>query len=366
MYRIPWGINLLHDPTAGTCQGGLEVALAFGGFGGFNLAVQAVFVDVAFDGFEDAEGSGEVRVVELGKERCVEGIIVLGIVDEQVVFGDAIFPDGDDFGVDAVEADAAVLFLAENKGLPFLEVEDLIVPDAAAVDAFPYVFIKDDAVLEDLDEAGAFVGLGGLEGFDHVLGVGVDGAGEECGFCTECELHGVDRVVEGAHGGGLGLHPDTGGGAVLAFGEAVDAVVEEEDIDVEVTAENVEEVVPADAEAIPVPGNHPDGEVGVGDFDASSHCGRAAVDGVEAVGFHVIGETAGASDPAEDNELLLWDAEVRKGFLDGVEDGVIPASGAPADVVLGDEILFGKGGWGFEGFLAHGLVGRSVDCGFWI
>ena len=67
----------------------------------------------------------------------------------------------------------------------------------------------------------------------------------------------VERVVDRADRRRLGDLADLRGRRVLALGQAVDAVVEEQDVDVDVAAQHVDQVVAADARAVAVAGDHP-------------------------------------------------------------------------------------------------------------
>ena len=101
--------------------------------------------------------------------------------------------------------------------------------------------------------------LGLQKDFRHVLGVGVHGAGEEGGAGTETNSGGQKGIVDGTHGGGLGDGSDLGGGGILALGQAVDFIVEEDDIDIDIAADGVDEVIAADGKPITVPSDNPDG-----------------------------------------------------------------------------------------------------------
>src|SRR5262249_40669749 len=68
---------------------------------------------------------------------------------------------------------------------------------------------------------------------------------------------------------------------------------------------------------------------------------RPAVDGVKAIGVHVVREPARAADPGDEDDVLLGDAEVGHRLLHGAQDGVVTASRAPPDVLVGLEILLG-------------------------
>ena len=105
--------------------------------------------------------------------------------------------------------------------------------------------------------------LGG--GHHDVLGVleeDVDAACEEGAACAEDELGGDEGVLGGAVGGGLGDGAAVGGGGVLALGESVDLVVEQQDVEVDVAAYGVDEVVASDCEAVAVAAYLPDAEFG--------------------------------------------------------------------------------------------------------
>jgi hypothetical protein len=81
-------------------------------------------------------------------------------------------------------------------------------------------------------------------------------------------------------------------------------------------------------------------------LDALGDRQRAAVDAVEAVRLHVVGEAARAADPGDEHRLLGTQALVAAKALHGSEDGVVAAAGAPARhaalVVLEPEVLFAE------------------------
>ena len=98
-------------------------------------------------------------------------------------------------------------------------------------------------------------------------------------------------------------------------------------------------MVAADAEAVAVAGDDEDGELGAGGLEAGRDGGGAAVDGVEAIGVDVVGEAAGAADPADEDDLLTGNAEAGQGLLHLGEDGVVPAARTPANFLVRNEVL---------------------------
>ena len=153
------------------------------------------------------------------------------------------------------------------------------------------------------------------------------------------KAHGLIGPVGRAHRRRLGHLPELAGRRVLALGEPVDPVVEEQDREVHVPPEDVEHVVAADGEAVAVPGHHEDLEVRARQAEAGRDGRRPAVDRVEPVGVHVVREPARAADPGDEDDVLPGDAEVGHHLLDGRQDRVVPAARAPADVLVGLEVL---------------------------
>src|SRR6185295_14329108 len=180
----------------------------------------------------------------------------------------------------------------------------------------------------------------------QVLGVDVDRAGDERRLRRQRQRDRVDRLVDRAVGGRLVHLAQLAGGRVLALGEAVDPVVEQQDLDVHVPAQRVDQVVAADRQRVAVAGGHPHLELGVGDPDAGGHRRSAPVDRVEAVGVDVVREAAGAADARHHHHLVLRESQLREDLLRGVQDRVVPAAGAPADLLVALEVLLGVDGTG--------------------
>src|SRR2546422_4132758 len=116
-------------------------------------------------------------------------------------------------------------------------------------------------------------------------------------------------------------------------------VVEEQDRDVHVPPERVQHVVAADREPVAVPRHDEHLEIRARQPEPGGDGRRAAVDRMEPVGVHVVREAARAADPRDEDDVLLGDAEVRHRLLHRREDRVVPAPGAPPDVLIGLEVL---------------------------
>jgi hypothetical protein len=126
---------------------------------------------------------------------------------------------------------------------------------------------------------------------------------------------------------------------VLALGEPVDAVVEQQDRDVDVPSQRVDQVVPADRERVAVAGDDPHREVGPRRGEAGRDRRSPSVDRVHAERLDVVREAGGAADPRDEDEVLAGHAELRQEGLDAREDRVVAAARAPAHLLVGLEVL---------------------------
>jgi hypothetical protein len=84
-----------------------------------------------------------------------------------------------------------------------------------------------------------------------------------------------------------------------------DPVVEHDDLDPDVAAQGVDQMVAADRHGIAVAGGDPHLQIGPRNLDAGSYGRRPAMYRVKAKGIHVVGETARTADPRHHHELLL-------------------------------------------------------------
>ena len=235
--------------------------------------------------------------------------------------------------------DAALALDAEADPLAVLEVDP--VPLLLAHDVERAVVV-DVAVLEDLDECRPAVPRRRAEDVREALLVGVDRARDERRLCADRHRERVEGMVERAERSRLRDLPELGRRRVLPLREPVDAVVEEEDLQVHVAAQRVDEVVPADRERVAVAGDDPHGEVGPRHGEAGRDRGRATVDRVHPVRLHVVREPGGAADAGDEDDPLALEPELGHEALHDVEDRVVAAAGAPAHFLVGLEVLRGQ------------------------
>ena len=125
----------------------------------------------------------------------------------------------------------------------------------------------------------------------------------------------------------------------MALGQAVDPVVEQQDLEIHVASQGVDEVVATDGQGVAVAGDDPDGQVGAADGQSGGDGGCAAVDRMQSVGVQVVRESTGAADPGDEDDVLATQSQTRQEPLDGGEYRVVAAPWAPADFLVALELL---------------------------
>ncbi|MPM27536.1 hypothetical protein SDC9_74048 [bioreactor metagenome] len=276
---------------------------------------------------------------QAGEGEGVRRVVEVGVVDDDVLrgdvgtFGDAQRPGGPvpDHGQVAADAEDDLLAVAER--------DDRLGRLLATLQRVERTVVEDRAVLVDLHQRRAAVRGSRLQHLAEVLAVGVDRAGDEGRLGAERQRHRVERLVERPHRRRLGDLAQLRGRRVLALGQPVDPVVEQQDGDVDVAAQRMQQVVAADRQRVPVAGDHEHRQVLPGRRDAGGDRRGAAMDRVHAVRVDVVGEPRRAADAGDDHGVLALDAELGHEALEGGEHGVVTAAGTPADLLVGDEVL---------------------------
>ena len=246
------------------------------------------------------------------------------------------------FRLEAVQANPVLHLLAEADGLPVFEVDHLVLADIPASEGIERAVVEDVAVLEDFHERNALVLRGGVERLAEVLDIAINGPGNESRAGSQGNPDWVEGPLRRPVWGRLRDLAHLRGGRELALREPVDAVIEENDVQVHVAAHGVQQMVAADAQPVAVACNDKDRQFWARSLEASREGEGAAVDAVEAVSLHVVRKTAGAANAADEDNVFARDLELRQHLLHLGEDGVVPATGAPAHFLVRCEVFAGE------------------------
>src|SRR5713226_5715887 len=102
------------------------------------------------------------------------------------------------------------------------------------------------------------------------------------------------------------------------------------------------QMVAANRKAVAIARNNPYIQLWSGHLQPSCNRRCAAMDRMEAVSVHVVGEAARTSDAGNEHGVVARHTQLRHYFLHRSQDRVVTASGTPAYFLVGDEILAGK------------------------
>ena len=138
----------------------------------------------------------------------------------------------------------------------------------------------------------------------------IDAAGKECAASAKHEFGRDEWVFNSAVGRRFRHKTAVACGGILPLGEAVDFVVEQHDVDVDIAAHSVDEVVATDGETIAVARDLPHCHVGIGNFVACGNRCGASVDGVEAISVHVVGEARATTDTGDNGSVARSDSHL--------------------------------------------------------
>jgi len=230
----------------------------------FNDLHEAVVEGRGFHVADDADGDGEMRRHHVCQHHVDTRVFGGLVVDENVLLGDAVLANLHHFKLVAIEADTFVAVLTEDKRLAVDALHLHVVADVLAGNIFVHAVGENHAVLQDLSHGDAVVLIRLPEDFAQLLGVDIHATGKEGSLGTDGEFARIERILVCALRRSLGLRATEGTGRELTLGHTVDTVIEQNQVDVDVTTAGVDEVVATDGGAVAVAGDHPYAEVRVG------------------------------------------------------------------------------------------------------
>ncbi len=346
-------IGLFDRPSGAAVQEVVHVLDLRVGLLVFDDLVKAVVEGRSLHVADDADGDGEMRRHHVCQHHVNTRVFSGLVVDEEVLLGDAVLADGDHFKLVAIQTDTLVAVLTEDERLAMDALHLHVVADILASDVLVHAVGEDHAVLQDLGHGDAVMLVRFPEDFTQFLGVDIHATGKESSLGADGEFARIERILVGALRRSLGLRATEGAGRELTLGHAVDTVVEQDQVDVDVTTAGMDEVVATDGGAVAVAGDHPHAEVRVGQLHASGGSGSTTVDAMETIGVHIVGEARGAADAADDNDVFLLLTQLRENVLNGLQDGVVTTTGAPFHHLIACKIFFSQHDLIFDILIFH-------------
>jgi hypothetical protein len=78
--------------------------------------------------------------------------------------------------------------------------------------------------------------------------------------------------------------------------------------------------------------------------------------GMHAIGVHIVWEPAATADTGNDDDILPGNSQGRHYLLDLRQNGIVSATRAPTNFLVGGKILGGKGLWRESRCVAHDTI----------
>ena len=151
-----------------------------------------------------------------------------------------------------IQRKAFVVVLAENHLLAVAQNDRVVCTCLTVSNPVVSAIIEDDAVNEALNNRCAFVLLRLHHTIDGGRHIHVQRASKECATCAEDEFARDKRTLYRAERRGLADKALRRSRRVLTFGQTIDAVIEDADVEVHVTTYLMNKVVTADSHAVAV------------------------------------------------------------------------------------------------------------------
>jgi len=129
-----------------------------------------------------------------------------------------------------------------------------------------------------------------------VFGIPVHAPRYKAGICPPGKRQRIEGMVDTSERSRFRYFFFLGSRRILALGQPVDLVIEKEDIDIEIAAQQVNGVIAADAEAVAVARYNPNAELGARRLQTGGDGRGATMYRMHAIRVHVIRKPAAATD----------------------------------------------------------------------
>ena len=257
-------------------------------------------------------------------------VLALGIVNEDVVYGDAVLANLHYLQTKAFLNETILVVLAEHQRLAVFHVYGVLGTAGLVIDAVVSAMVEDNAVLHDFTNRSTLVVIGCLQYLYGARCISCYGTGKEMSAGAKAKFCWAEGVFHSTIGAALADKSARAGGRVLALGKTIDAVVQQNHVQVNVPAVGMYEVVATDGKAVAVAANLPYGKAWVGHLATGCNGGGTTVYGVHAISRHIVGQTAGAADAGDYCNVFRCNAYLGHSLVQGGEEEVVTTTGAPS------------------------------------
>ena len=270
-------------------------------------------------------------------------IVIMCVMGEDVIFRHSVFTDFHDLQLQSVQDEALVPVFSEYHLLAVFQDYRPVGTGGPVGNECMGSVVENDAVHEHFHHRCSLVHGGGKHDFFVEFQLGIKTSRKECPLGAEYKAAGIERMLYSPVRGSLRDRTEFRGRGILPLGQAVNPVVEQYYIDVNVSSDGMDEMISSDSEGIPVTACLPYGQFRIRHLDAGRHCGGTAVDTVESVRIHIIRKSRRTADTGNHHQILFRTAclftNFRQSPLKGGKNGMVTAAGTPSYFLIAFEIL---------------------------
>src|SRR5207249_4406700 len=155
---------------------------------------------------------------------------------------------------ESLETQALVLFSSEDHRLAVLDKHDVVFLCILFGECEKGAVVEDVAVLINFEEGGAAVFGRAADHRLHMFWIAVESPRDEGCLGAKSDKKRIKRMVDRSIGSRFCYLTELRGGGVLTLRQAVDLIVEEQDLQIDVPTAGVDEMVPADTEPVTITG----------------------------------------------------------------------------------------------------------------
>jgi len=157
--------------------------------------------------------------------------------------------------------------------------------------------------------------IGAQQHLLQVFRIAIHTAGDEGSIRAQRQRQRIERMIYAAGRRGFGYLVYLRGWRILAFCKTIYLVIEQQNINVEIAAQQVNGMVSPNAEPIAIACNDPDAKFGAGGFKAGGYSSGATMNRVHTIRIHIVWKAGTAANAGNDHNILPRDARLRQNGL---------------------------------------------------
>ena len=263
--------------------------IGFLGFHLFNLFVDADIIGRSLHITDDTQGNGIAVFVVHHRQLQLQGIILtMGIVDEDIIKRDTVLTNLHHLQAETLLHEAVLVVFTEDEFLTVTHIDGILLAAVFRIYRIVGSVVEDDAMLQNFTYGCTFMLISCLQDLHRLRTVVGNRTGKEPSASTKAQFRRAERVFYGAVRTRLRDEATWRSGTILSFRQTIDAVVQQNHVQVDITAHRMNEVVATNSQTVAVARNLPDSQLRIHHLCACGDCCRTTVNSLHRIGIHII------------------------------------------------------------------------------